>query len=172
MLLPYLLDQRRGDQKGGGPVCSCSTLDFAPRPRGPGAVGSRSCPLPWLLPLRPPPPAPAEGSWPGLQQEAALHRPVSRCLDRQGKGCGERAQRREEPLGRAGVRGVQLVAAPAAAPAGSRQGEEGALLYDFAGMAASWRGCPWGPRLSVEGFRACRYPSHFPCNAVCGSQVL
>lgn len=47
-----------------------------------------------------------------------------------------RAQGREEPLQRAGRRGVQLVAAPAAAPAGSRQGKEGAVVSDSAGMAA------------------------------------
>lgn len=47
-----------------------------------------------------------------------------------------RAQGREEPLQRAGRRGVQLVTAPAAAPAGSRQGKEGAVVSDSAaGMA-------------------------------------
>lgn len=49
-----------------------------------------------------------------------------------------RAQRWEEPLQWAGGWGVHLVTAPAAAPAGSWQREEGALVYDVAGMA--WSG--------------------------------
>ena len=74
------------------------------------------------------------------------------------------AQGQEEPLQRAGHRGVQLVAAPAAAPAGSRQGEEGAALSDSAGMAwpltpatrtaRGYCGGPW----EMEG--ACRACSH------------
>lgn len=64
--------------------------------------------------------------------------PACRPVDREGKGPGVRAQGREEPLRRAGLWGVQLVPAPAAAPAGSRQRKEGASVYDFAGMAQSW----------------------------------
>lgn len=48
------------------------------------------------------------------------------------------AQGREDPLQWVGLWGVQLVTAPAAASAGSRQREKGAFLYDFAGMAQSW----------------------------------
>lgn len=50
-------------------------------------------------------------------------------------------QGREEPLQRAGPGGGQLVTAPAAAPAGPRQGEEGASVSDLAGMA-----CPQRPK--------------------------
>ena len=50
-----------------------------------------------------------------------------------------RAQGWEEPLQRAGCWGIQLVTAPAAAPTGSRQGKEGALVYDFAGEAGPQR---------------------------------
>lgn len=60
--------------------------------------------------------------------------------DHEGKGPSVRTQGRKEPLQRAGPGGVQLVTAPAAAPAGPRQGEEGASVSDLAGMA-----CPQRP---------------------------
>ena len=103
--------------------------------------------------------------------------------DRQGQGAGQRAQGREEPLRRAGPWGVQLVAAPAAAPAGPRQGTEGAPLHDFAG--AAWPQClrnargdtpqtllhggePWDMAAGRGGAGPALTSLDFFCYALCG----
>ena len=85
--------------------------------------------LPWLL----------LPSSPGPTWDSTFHSLVSRPPDCQGQGAGQRAQGWEKPLRWAGPGGVQLVTAPAAAPAGPRQGTEGAPLHDSAG--AAWPQC-------------------------------